>query len=329
MIVPIGFNNLTGYSGVDFTGGFHSAKAADKVLRQDPSNLLEQTVAGFKRAGLHFAGFIMESTEMPVHSNSLRIQYKMPVWDISTIGQCLVRAGKAGDVPVFESDVVFNTLRAASFRECINEWSEPGKLEPKFGAQGRYDGDIKWYENVPESEIKTLECTGGRGSFFPPIGRLMENFDVGQPRYFKVNQKCWSTKAGMCFGCDGRIPGSIDCGAAESPCGLWGEKNTTECRNQKDPFQKPDCYAMTKGADKMRDLADYLCEREPHPRCKYDGSHRLRNMTMSTWKKQPQCSLYIGCEGREGNCCPQDDGTEASCCSLSTPLDRASGTYLV
>merc|ERR1712039_1156227 len=87
-----------------------------------------------------------------------------------------------GDVPVFQSDVVFNTLRAASFRECMNEWSEPGKLEPKFGAQGRYDGDIKWYENVPQSEVKTLECTGGRGSFFPPIGRLMENFDVGPLR---------------------------------------------------------------------------------------------------------------------------------------------------
>merc|ERR1712190_306971 len=90
-----------------------------------------------------------------------------------------------------------------------------------------------------------------------------------------------------------------------------------------DPFQTPDCYTMTKGADKMRDLADYLCDQKPHPQCKYDGSYRLRNMTMSTWKKQPQCSLYIGCEGREGNCCPQVDGAEASCCSLSSPANIA------
>lgn len=73
----------------------------------------------------------------------------------------------------------------------------------------------------------------------------------------------------------------------------------------------------------MKNLSDYLCDEKPRVECKFDASVRLRSMTMSSWKRQPQCHLYSGCQHKIGNCCPNDNNTYDACCALAIPQGRA------
>jgi len=178
------------------------------------------------------------------------------------------------------------------------------KLEPKFGTQK--DGSLKWYDNVPEQELKMLECQGGRGDFSPPIGRLMEHYDVGIPRTFSVDPICWQTKVGLCFPppnggvCLEPIPGSADCGAPEAPCGVRGENwnssdiaKRTRCREAKN-VSILDCYAITAPYTQVSDFGKYLC---------HDGKAQKREEVVREERNQTECyadatvghCLHFGC----------------------------------
>jgi len=95
--VPVGANNMSGYSGVELTGGFHSAHAVIETLKNhsDPANIVQLAINATK--GHRISGAIMGSTEMPPHSNFLRKEWNMATWDISTLGICLVRAARGGN----------------------------------------------------------------------------------------------------------------------------------------------------------------------------------------------------------------------------------------
>jgi len=272
IFIPVGANNMTGYSGVDLTGGFHSVHAVIETLKNksDPANIVQQAINATEARGRRVVGAIMGSTEMPPHSNFLRKNWNLPTWDISTLGICLVRAGKTGGFPIHDKEILYNTMKDPTFRACMVGWWSGKKLEPKFGNQE--DGSLKWYDHVNKEELETLECYGGRGSFLPPIGRLMENYDVGQPRTFKVNPICWNTKNGMCFPppnggtCLFPTPGSADCGSDLAPCGVFGEKEfTKECQDAKNA-SKLDCVALTKDFVKVDDFGKYFCS-GPKPKC--------------------------------------------------------------
>jgi len=271
--IPVGANNITGYSGVDLTGGFHSADAVLNILKDksDPNNIVQLAIDGV--APRRVVGAILGSIEMAMHSNFLRKDYKMPSWDITTLGICLVRIQQAGRFEQDSDKILEKTMTNPVFVDCMAEWSHPSKLEPKFGTQA--DGKLKWYDNVKdEDELSRLECTGGRGSFYPPIGRLIEHYDVGQPRTFKVAPVCWTTKNGMCFPppVDGKVfkstclyptPGSADCGSDLAPCGVWGElHDTPACIAAKNSSQL-DCAALTAPYTVKFDFAKYLCRDEP------------------------------------------------------------------
>lgn len=196
----------------------------------------------------------------------------MATWDISTLGICLVRAAKGGK---FNADhrILLNTMTNLDFVDCMKNWHQgwkaTKKLEPKFGNQA--DGSLKWYDIVPQDELSYLECRGGRGTFKPPIGRLMENYDVGKPHNISVHPLCWTTKVGMCFPADNPglclspVPGSADCGAPEAACGVWGENwnssNITKqnmCKQRKNVTDL-DCAAITAPYTDVEDFAKYLC----------------------------------------------------------------------
>merc|ERR1719189_890306 len=101
-----------------------------------------------------------------------------------------------------------------TFQSCMLEWWDADKLETKFGNQP--DHKLKWFDTVPAEELPWLECYGGRGTFSPPIGRLISIFDVGQPRAFSVSPNCYTTSLGLCKGkaypgCAANVPGSANC----------------------------------------------------------------------------------------------------------------------
>jgi len=70
--VPVGANNMSGYSGVDLTGGFHSVHEVVKILknRSNPANIVQLAINATR--GHRISGAIMGSTEMAPHSNFLR-----------------------------------------------------------------------------------------------------------------------------------------------------------------------------------------------------------------------------------------------------------------
>merc|ERR1712050_763331 len=171
--------------------------------------------------------------------------------------------------PADQEEVIKNTMSSPDFIGCMTEWGTGDRLEPKFGTQA--DGSLKWYDNVPKEELAQIECLGGRGSYRPPVGRLIEDYDVGHPRTFSVRPVCWSTKNGMCFPppyggvCLFPTPGSADCGAPEAPCGTWGEKEgTPECNRAKN-VSTLDCVALAKDFVKVDDFDSYFCHEQDIP----------------------------------------------------------------
>lgn len=119
---------------------------------------------------------ILESTEMPALANSIRKFTGLPVWDVSTLGRCLVASAKTFDHDdPFIGDAVFNN---GEFRQCMMEWyTEPTMLERRFGEQD--DGKLKHYEDQGLSleQLASLACWWSarrRLCYRPPNGRLRD-----------------------------------------------------------------------------------------------------------------------------------------------------------
>jgi len=227
MFVPIGWNNMPGYIPVDVGGGFHNTWLTLQHYREQLTSTINQMHA----AGLRVKGVIMESTEMPAHANDIRRHYHLPTWDISTLGQCLMKAHKTFNKS--DENMYTALFQNAEFKECMLSWwsAKPLRLEPKFGTQ--LDGQLKFFENLNTSELQNLTCTGGRpGPGKYPIGRRMDLYDVGSPRGSSLGvipQVCQTTALCSCAsdvpapgpGCPGPCPGSGNCGG-----GPWGEQMT-------------------------------------------------------------------------------------------------------
>mmetsp|Transcript_110787 Transcript_110787/g.247228 ORF Transcript_110787/g.247228 Transcript_110787/m.247228 type:complete len:519 (+) Transcript_110787:73-1629(+) len=160
-ILPIGWNNISGYTAVDTTAGFHNtwrvqmALNASSHLYVQEEDVVGNALSYAAKHNLDVQGFVMESTEMPSHSNFLRQYYNKPVWDVSTLGICLMRAGRSGDFHDIEPNIAKATLNSHTFQSCMLEWWDAGKLEPKFGNQP--DHKLKWFDQVPDQELPWLE----------------------------------------------------------------------------------------------------------------------------------------------------------------------------
>jgi len=224
----LGWNQMPGYGipvvyGALFHNVFVTVNSYERSMQQTLDNAAAQ--------GEEIVAIILESTEMPAHSNNIRNFTGLPVWDISTLGKCLM-----GAAPIFDrenphiADAVFSN---EAFRRCMMAWyDEPLNVEPRFGLQK--DGKIKYYEDqgLTREELATLTCVGGRPEGGLPIGRKMEHFvtGIGGPSPFP--SACTLTHAYcVCDGCDGTCAGSGSCGEPSSACGVRGEyADSADCK---------------------------------------------------------------------------------------------------
>lgn len=248
--VPVGWNNNPGYNPVVVGGGFHNVQLCLETYRPQLDCVLNQ----LQKQGKEPIAFIMESTEMPAHSNEIREKFKLPVWDISTLGMCIMQASRTyvdqtgDDVNIFAA--LFLDL---IFEACMKSWYiKTPRYETKFGTQP--DGSLKFYEDIDPDHMKNMTCSGGR----PPtlqggiakVGRLMSSYNPGVPlKPGSVSEVCWTTGLCMCSkqqyssygpGCAEACPGSGNCGGGTwgpqlslngsygYPCGAQGEACTLE-----------------------------------------------------------------------------------------------------
>jgi len=79
-----------------------------------------------KRGSVKGGAVLFECTELPAYSNAVRMSTRLPVWDITTLGQCLMAA-----VPTYNPDEHISENPA--FKRCLMAWRNPYKLEPRFG----------------------------------------------------------------------------------------------------------------------------------------------------------------------------------------------------
>ena len=89
----------------------------------------------------------MESTEMPAHSNKVRMDFGVPVFDISTVGRCVMSAADTFR-PIGVNDLFLALFRNPAFRDCITRLFDASFIEPKFGTQA--DGTLRFYEGLPQ-----------------------------------------------------------------------------------------------------------------------------------------------------------------------------------
>jgi hypothetical protein len=227
--VPVGWNNNPGYNPVVVGGGFHNVALCLDTYKPQLDCVLRSLKESTGRKPI---AFIMESTEMPAHSNTIRKTFNLPVWDISTLGMCVMKASKT-----YQKEEFTNMFAALfldpSFSQCMMSWYTTAPVyEHKFGQQE--DGSVMFYNDsnthiVPE-HIFNMTCAGGR----PPTlqggvaktGRLMGTYNPGLPKKpGDVREVCWTTGLCKCsvkggsYGpsCSEACPGSGNCGG-----GNWG-----------------------------------------------------------------------------------------------------------
>ena len=252
--VPLGWNIMPGYIPVDVGGGFHNTWL---TLRSYQSQFV-RAVRRLQAMGKTVRGVIMESTEMPAHANHIRLNFKLPVWDISTLGRCLMKAAPSyieehKKVNPQNLDLYVDLFMNEAFKQCMKAWwpdtetmkKEPVRLEPKFGTQA--DGTLKFFENLDNDTLTMLTCTGGRpGPSKYPIGRRMDLYETGVTTgngMGVVSPICRETELCSCSatspapgpGCPGPCPGAGNCGGGpfgyqmtvpmgemNYPCGVTG-----------------------------------------------------------------------------------------------------------
>merc|ERR1719436_2300665 len=87
----LGWSQMPGY-GIPVVYGalFHNVFTTVNSYETSMQWALENATAN----GDTIVAIILESTEMPAHSNSIRNFTGLPVWDISTLGRCLVASAQ-------------------------------------------------------------------------------------------------------------------------------------------------------------------------------------------------------------------------------------------
>jgi hypothetical protein len=249
----MGWNEMPGYKPVDMSGGFHNAWLTSHHYRTWDRGGMDAVFAQAKKDHKNIKGVIMESTEQATNGNDIRKDYHVPTWDFSTMGNCLAEAARAEDFDESKAVILAAVFESQTFQNCLTRWTEKTDygnmkhLETKFGRQ--LDDSFKWYESVPKddgnpSSRETLTCSGGRAGN-PPIGRRMEDFDLGIGQEGKrISKACETTAVCMCHGeeqltvkCDKPCPGSANCGDTieRAPCGIAGELCVTSEGDVVDP----------------------------------------------------------------------------------------------
>jgi len=111
------------------------------------------------RGTVNGAFVIFECTELPAYSNGVRMATRLPVWDITTLGGCLMAAA-----PTYDPDV--HVTENADFKACMESWMNPFRLEHRFGKQA--DKTIVGYSNgtSPARDVKDFDW----GLFGKPQG---------------------------------------------------------------------------------------------------------------------------------------------------------------
>jgi hypothetical protein len=213
----LGWNNMPGY-GIAVVHGamFHNVHNTLRHFETQMDEALKNATA----LGINIVGIIMESTEMAMHSNSVRKFTKLPVWDISTLGKCLVKMSSKFDPA--DHRISNQTFNNPEFRDCMMSWYNATRREKLFGEQP--DGTLKHYDDngLNSTELETLHCNGGRAGDVK-VGRLMSAFPTGG--LGQVSDACSNTlKFCLCDGCKQKCPGAGNCGETTSPCGVRGDK---------------------------------------------------------------------------------------------------------
>lgn len=237
-IVVVPWQDTLGYGVAVTSPGalFHNVPA---MVRGSPqaSQVIFQAIIRQLKQGFKVVGIIMESTEMPAYSNWVRKITKLPVWDSTVVGKCLMATA-----PHYDSDAaekvgngphLFNTNE---FRDCMMGWWNPTRWEPSAGLQK--DGHIVLYDelNLTVDQVMRLTCVGGRVSNTQAIGRLMSEFipGFGGPKKIPaqcstvtpcagrtwVGMECLRDAVGGCI-CGGTCPGGYFCGG-DTPAQVRG-----------------------------------------------------------------------------------------------------------
>jgi len=218
-VLVIGWNLQEGYIPVDSSGGFHNVN-----LTLETYNPRVKNAADYARTvlGKRIAVIVLESTEMPAHANKIRMDWKVPVYDVSSVAKCLMRAAPSfaeSHPPGLETEVVADLFGNHAFLQCVEELFTPSFIEPLFGTQA--DGTLKFYEGIEGVDLTYLTCTGGQSPDpLKPLARPIELYDQGFPVLVgELDPICFETAVGMCVGvpangvaCPSLSPGSGNCG---------------------------------------------------------------------------------------------------------------------
>jgi len=187
---------------------------------------VEQVRRGLEKQGKKVKAILVECTELPPFANGLRKASNLPVWDVHTLGVCLMAAAATYNTSLPNSIAVFSN---AAFRACLMDWFTPEKFSSNFGLQK--NGAFLHYQtnNYAQEEIDELICTGGRPAGKPPLGRRIDDFDTGSggPMFTAAcltYPTCGGDGTPMC---SGACPSGMQCGEPSSACGTHG----TECED--------------------------------------------------------------------------------------------------
>ncbi len=225
-----------GYSVVNGAMAYNAPRAEPHVLQLVNETAKTRDEQGGRRAGL----VLLECTEAPAFSNSLRRLTHLPVWDISTVGICLMEAASStnGYTPL-PSDIASGIaiFHNKAFKDCMTGWLDPDRFSDKFGRQA--DGSFRWYESMSETQLDSFIETGGRpDGFHPPVARKVQQFCSTLP----FSDDCTTVTAcdeghGIIDGGDGSgscqevvCAGGGQCGSTTAECGIHGES----CRAERD-----------------------------------------------------------------------------------------------
>jgi hypothetical protein len=221
-VFSLGWNNMPGYGTAVVQGAmFHNAYRTIHAFAPQMNEAFQNA----SKLGLNIVGVLMESTEMAMHSNSIRRLKSVPVWDVSSLGKCLVKS--ASTFNSASSRVSEQVFTNAVFMECMLSWHGKGatRLEALFGQQA--NGKILHYDDqgLSSEALDKIHCSGGRPEGMRiPVGRRMRDFDTGSDDPAVVSEACSLTEFScLCDDCNGVCPGAGNCGSETSPCGVQGE----------------------------------------------------------------------------------------------------------
>jgi len=137
-----GAQDVTGF-GAPVAGGYeHNVSQATVHMNQWVMDTLFRIEYFQESQGsVKGAGIILECTELPAYANGIRMVSRLPVWDITTMGQCLMAAAPSYDpeLPIRQNP---------DFKDCMLSWTNPYRFEKRFGRQtdnsitGYVDGKI-------------------------------------------------------------------------------------------------------------------------------------------------------------------------------------------